>query len=276
MEIIRWFEKNDIKYAPEGKNVGKKGWVNIQCLFCPDYSNHLGISPTGGYHCWSCGKKGGLTEIVRHFEHCSWKQANEIAKSLLGFEIAVEKPKTKWPPVSKEPLQIHRKYVKSRGLDIRYLIEKYNVRFTGQSGIDRLSLFAPMTESYVLADCTRNRVHYIKGENAEKCIYNIERVKTNRVFLVEGLIDCWSFDSDKSDTVSALGTNLTHAQILALSKFDRITILFDSDATTKAVNLACQLDGLVNGVVVYDYRGWVGDPGDMDREQKTKVRKECG
>ena len=275
--ITDFLRKHNIQITQGGKNVGKKGWINIQCPFCPDHSNHLGLSPTGGFHCWSCGKKGKLTEIVRQFEKCSWGEAKKIAAGLSGFDLKAESPKTEWPKnLLDEPLTIHKKYIKSRGLDINRLIRKYNIKFTGNIGIDRFSIFAPMVGSYALADCTRNRINYIKPENAGTTLYNIERVKTDHVFLVEGLVDCWNFDSDRSDTVAALGIKITPAQIRLLSKFETVIILFDPEAVENSIDVAWQIGGLVKNIVVHDYGNWKGDPGEMDKNKIIEIRKEYG
>ena len=42
-DIISYLENRGVSYWTEGKNV-TDGWVNINCPFSPDPSNHLGIN----------------------------------------------------------------------------------------------------------------------------------------------------------------------------------------------------------------------------------------
>jgi len=281
--LLNWLNKHGLSPKTGGKNVGRKGWINIRCPFCGDSSNHLGISPTGGLNCWRCQCKTNLTELVKHFERCSWKNAKEITDSLVKdkyFSDSNKKTKqikTKLPKdLLDEPLEIHKKYLKSRGFNVWKLIEKYNIKFTGKIGQNRFSIFVPIYGGeWIYADCTRKRIPYVKSDSANQYLYNIEKITTEYVFLVEGLIDCWRFD--ESDTIPALGDSLSNEQInLIVKKFEFVYIIFDGrkkkakGAEEQAINLGCQLDGFIdNRVFCCDY----DDPGNMTKKQIKEFKR---
>jgi len=77
-----------IEYWITGKNV-TQGWVNIQCPFCDDHSNHLGINHiTELYSCWKCGAKGHFIDLLTELTGLSYTICKEmVTDSTTSFKV---------------------------------------------------------------------------------------------------------------------------------------------------------------------------------------------
>ena len=266
--MFDYLKSKNLNPTTRGKNV-TRGWINIQCPFCPDHSNHLGISHSGGFHCWKCGKHGNLTTLIRQIEGCNWNQAKKISSGLLGFEFKEYKPFKPDFKIHNKPLDIHIKYLKSRGYNWKDLQKKYNIKFIYNIGQYRFSIYIPCFESYIIADCIKKRnIKYQKGPNLNNFVFNSNRIKGNTVILVEGFFDLARID--EKDTISCIGTNISDSQKLVLSKFEKVFLLFDSDATEKAITMSYQLEGIVdNEIYICD----MGDPDNFTKEQVKELKE---
>ena len=71
-DVRSWLEDQNISYSKEGKNISN-GWIGINCVFCQDTSNHLGITPNNRITCWKCGTKGDIVTLIKEVEQCSFK-----------------------------------------------------------------------------------------------------------------------------------------------------------------------------------------------------------
>lgn len=86
--IIDIFTDYDIEYWTSGKNV-TNNWVNIQCPFCDDHSNHLGINPeTELYSCWKCGAKNHFIDLLMTLTGLSYGVCKEmVVDSVTSFKV---------------------------------------------------------------------------------------------------------------------------------------------------------------------------------------------
>ena len=56
-DIVAYLDEKGIEYVTEGKNVSA-GWIGLQCPYCSDQSNHLGVCLDGkGFSCFRCGER---------------------------------------------------------------------------------------------------------------------------------------------------------------------------------------------------------------------------
>ncbi len=70
-DIIQFLEDHNIPYD------NNKEWINIQCPFCTDTEEHLGIHlKQGSINCWKCGTHK-LPELIKEFTE---KNPYEIIK----------------------------------------------------------------------------------------------------------------------------------------------------------------------------------------------------
>ena len=74
-DIRDYFDSEGVQWWDEGDNV-TDGWVNINCCFCSDHANHLGINLENKmFHCWSCDESGDLIDLIRRLEGLSFAKA---------------------------------------------------------------------------------------------------------------------------------------------------------------------------------------------------------
>ena len=145
----------NIVFYENGKNVSKN-YFGTACPFCGDsltgIRNHLGIHHTNGHcKCWKCGG------------HSLWSTIKALVPSLNPKEI-IEQYGTYTDEVHDVPLadykikqrelivpgttdfkEMHKNYLRKRGLDADYIIKKYNLQVTGSLGPLRRRIIFPIT-----------------------------------------------------------------------------------------------------------------------------------
>jgi len=151
MDIIRFYQDHGIQYAEEGQSHhASPGWVQINCPFCDDPSDHLGYNLRGDYfNCWRCGwhstddtigKLLGIPEqearsIIRQYGGHSGRSVPQPSLSSTaihdrGGQLAGG---TECPlPVGTSALTLrHKAYLHARGYDPGEVEEKWGLLGTG-------------------------------------------------------------------------------------------------------------------------------------------------
>lgn len=257
-----YFRNRQRRYWIEGKNV-RHGWVNIQCVFCDDHSNHLGVNPDGGYSCWRCRAHGSIVKLIKHLENCAWGKAKDIAKEY-GKDFAENgsPPSGLTLTSSSEVLpsnftprlpQAHKQYLIDRKYNPRAIIRKYRVGFIPGKWRNRLIIPIYMRGQLVAftgRDITDiNEPKYKLGNCAierNDIIYNIDNIPNRIAVVVEGYTDTWRIGDG---AIATMGTNYSNTQLLLISQaVDKVYTLFDEKAWRVAEELADQLSGVVRQV----------------------------
>lgn len=289
-DIISYLEDKDIEHWTEGENV-TEGWVNIQCLFCDDDFNHLGINLTSYndthfFNCWKCGEKGSIQRLVANIEHCSYTKAKTILEQY-NTNIEYKKEKEK---VIKSTLELpyhtttippeHAKYLIGRGFDPQELVEKYSLVFSTYAEKYRFKIIIPiyMNKQLVCFNTRglnkKDRYESCPNEEAiipiKQTIYNIDTVKDIAV-IVEGPTDVWKLGDG---AIATWGTAYTREQILLLAR-KRIKlahILFDPEpaAQKQANKLAQEIGGFIPIVKVHELISYK-DPGEIPRDEARQL-----
>ncbi|RLC32402.1 hypothetical protein DRH13_01775, partial [Candidatus Woesebacteria bacterium] len=217
MELIELLEDYDIEYWTKGKNV-QDGWMNIQCIFCDDDSNHLGIRKKDlKVRCWRCGRNS-MERVLQEIIGIPYRQAAELvesislgapdydppkaedtASSLLSAHVRLPQGSTTTFP------KIHTDYLKKRGFpNPKKLIRKYKLRASYTTGKYKFRIIIPIirnrkTVSFTSRDITGMQTPPYKHASpkesamgAKKLIYNSDTVAPgDDAILVEGPIDVW-------------------------------------------------------------------------------------
>ena len=288
-DVKEYLEDRGITYWEYGKNV-TEGWINIQCVFCDDRSNHLGIDPTTMFTaCWKCGPHGPVTNIVREIEGCSYNQALEIIGYFQASYIQQTKKignkqdpgKDILPKYAGELRTIHKEYLISRGFDPEYLTEKYGLKACTDMGDYKYSIIVPVFVNGKVVNFTAMYLNRQQGykhcPNEEshipmkQCLYNIDTVK-DTALVVEGVTDVWKMGDG---TVAVMGMEYTVDQINLLYQtgVKKVVVMFDGEelAIKKANKFARALAGIIPIVEVIELDS--GDPGDFLPEEVAKCRK---
>ena len=286
MDIFEYFDEKGIEYSTEGKNVSS-GWIGIQCVFCDDQSNHLGINLTHlNYSCFICGSKGNIVSLIKEIENTSYHHAKKILSKHQTLKIpsysshSNGSKKTQFilpRGLHEELLETHKNYLQSRGFSGVY--EKYQLKCFGPVGEYKLRLFIPVflngrMVSYTTRDVT-NKAHvpYIHCPQEKSAVlikhtlYNIDSVQDTAI-VVEGVTDVWRIGSG---SIASFGVNLTIQQIKTLTKIKRIFILFDNDAKKQAEKLAATLSAFTETIIL-DLPS--GDPADLPQSDINQLRQQ--
>jgi hypothetical protein len=192
--VREYLEDRGIPFRTEGKNIAA-GWIGIECPFCGDSSNHLGIKETG-FNCWRCGTKGHIAKLISMLESCNLYQAYGIVKT---FDSATALTDLKRDirkrlgdnilPVeaSKDFPDVHLNYLLNRGFDPTELITKYNLLACYTTGSYKFRVIIPVIENGHIVNFTAMAVSgqqpkYIHCSNEKsiipmkECLYNIYTV----------------------------------------------------------------------------------------------------
>jgi hypothetical protein len=255
IDVIGLLEKLEIGFWAEGKNC-TRGWVNIQCPFCSDTTNHLGINlQKGTFHCWKCNESGGLYKLVQIIAKKHGK-IGQISRATLetlssyqprGDVSASEEFHGKKCLFSKRMIPIFPipKFLEgiaaTRGL-LTSTLARHAAGYTMELPNDfRYRLIFPNTigrvlVSYIGMDTTGlSSVKYKAccDEDAEvpvkSCLYGFDDAPENSILvLVEGIFDKIRLGNH---ALAMFGTGWTMNQILLLRKKSprKVFILFDSD-----------------------------------------------
>jgi len=140
VDIRALFNDLDISYSESGKNVSE-GWIGVQCPFCGDHSNHLGVNiDSKVISCFSCGTTGNVIKYLSEVFSSYHKAINIIKKNIPRElrEVATytkEKREFKWPiHMTSEMPDQHYQYLKKRKFNPEELHKKYNLRYVGPIG----------------------------------------------------------------------------------------------------------------------------------------------
>ena len=287
-DIKTYFEDHMIHYDEEGDNV-TEGWVNIQCIFCSDSANHLGINiESGNYHCWKCGTSGNIWSLLKEIENCSFKKIKMIyGKYQTENYFPKNKEQTKKDiqkilpkEATKEFQNVHLNYLRKRRYIPEYVIQKYDLYATKMFGDYRFRIIFPffynkkiITFSSVdVTGKSRNKYKHASKENSiidpKNALYNVDNC-FDSVVLVEGVFDCWRIGDG---AIALMGTKYTQKQIEQLIElqFKKILVMFDSDAIKFSHSLANQLSPFADVEVIEIERG---DPDDLPNKYVQQVRK---
>jgi DNA primase len=288
------FEDYEIRYWTKGKNC-TPGWVNIQCPFCNDKSNHLGINlATGKAKCWKCSASENIFNILMELLEINFHQAKKIAKKyeddlLPSIEKEViEKPSSLILPKEASEIlpSLHKEYLSDRGFDPIALQKKYKLLACDMFGNYKFRLIIPIYFKYRLVNFAAMSVlpSAVKIKNCpnekaliqrDELVYNYDRIINRQAIIVEGFADCWKMGDS---CVATLGTSFSSAQVkLIATACDKAYILYDSpakdpQAPIQAEKLANQLSmlGCVAEVVYLDE----GDPGDLSLKEAARIKAE--
>ena len=296
MDITDIFDEYDVEYWTSGKNVSR-GWINIQCVYCADDSNHLGIRLRDfRVHCWKCGGHN-IIQLLMNVAGCTFSKAKEIRLSL-GADVPApplnDKPSSEYVTRVRLPLgstnhfpNPHIKYLRKRGFyKPRKTIRKYKLQAMYTTGKWKFRIIIPIyfegqLVSYTSRDITdRQDPPYLHAPltksrmNPKEVIYNYDTlVSGGDAILVEGPIDVWKLGDG---AISFLGVENTLQQIVLLKdiKIRNLFILYDNDRPGKraASRTARDCAPLVKSVEIVNLLEQ-HDPGELTLEEGESVKR---
>lgn len=270
------------------------GWLNVSCPFCKDHGLHGGFNLEGQYfHCWKCGGhslKSALRQLLRLDEKAYRDFIVPYSTELLiRARLNKKTPKAKkviLPGSELNPAE--RNYLKRRGFDPDFLVEKYQICGGGIAGEWRNRIIIPLifggrVVSFTSRAISKKREPRYLTLSVEASIidpkaifYNLDNAKERRVCILEGPFDVFRMGDN---FICNFGTIITEAQISYLSTYyDEVVFLFDPEpeAQEKARKYAERLSVIGNVDVSIIDTEMDCDPGDLSEKQAIKLRKAIG
>ncbi len=287
-DAIRYLDSRNIWHKDHGDNVSR-GWTSINCLFCIDHANHLGINLTSKvFTCYKCAEKGNFYRLIQEIDGVDFRGAVQIAKEFGGeVYVPIEKQyqtKLKLPSnILKDFPKEYKDYLITRKYDPDFVINKYSLLAAGPISDFRFRIIMPVFMnnrmlSFVGRDITGKSILPYKNSSEKfcirdpkKCLYNIDSVIQEKAVVVEGIFDAWRIGDG---AVATFGDQYTHEQIRLFKNLKRVFVLYDADATHISYKLASDLSAIVKEVKVIELSE--GDPDKLTEDDVRALRKEIG
>jgi hypothetical protein len=272
------------------------GWLNICCPFCHhDAGYHGGFNLAGEYfHCWKCGGHSlrSTLKLLLHLDSRSYEQFILQYSTDIAIRARLNKkiPKAKKIELPGKPelTKLERKYLKSRGFNPDFLIEKYGICSGGTAGKWKYRIIIPIFLNGRIVSFTSRTIikdkkpRYLTLPIEESVIdpkslfYNIDNAKSERVCVVEGPTDVWRMGDD---FICSLGTSMVEAQIQFLARtYKEVLYMFDSEpeAQRNALKYAERLS-VIGGVdvTIIDTES-KADPGSFTDKHAKLLRRKLG
>jgi len=289
LDISSFLDDYEIPYITSVKNVSK-GWVEINCPYkdCGDVSFHMGINlDSGAYHCWICGRKGGMTKLASEILMVSYQEAERTLSKYEGkIKQTEEKTKSNVKEVmlktKKEFGKIYSNYLLKRNYDPEFIKSYYGISAGGPSGPFAFRIVIPVIMdnkivNYVARDVTEKQTPKYKNlpndkavVNIKNCLYNIDSVNDTAI-ITEGVFDVWRIGRG---AIATMGKEFTSSQIKIIheKKIKRAFVMFDSDAEKHSEKIADILSSFVPKVeIIYLDKK---DPGELTEKEVKDLRKD--
>jgi hypothetical protein len=286
-DVVRFLEDYNVQYWTAGENVSR-GRVGVTCPFCNDTYNHLGLDKQGQKvpYCWKCGSHSWW-DYIRTITNEDPRDVISKYGTLMSFTQAYEPPKQLAikcvPPGDYNFKNVHYNYLKKRGFDAEYVVNKYDMRVTSMHHDYAHRIIIPIVKngrivSYQGRSYIDATPKYLTCRPEDEVIFhkdiffNLDNAKQDAVILVEGIFDAIRLGNN---TIASFGTSVTTSQIqLLIHTYKTVFVLFDGElqAQTKAHALSELLShaGLSVENIVLDS----GDPGDMKTDDALHLKKE--
>lgn len=246
VDIREVLDSENLDYRTSGKNISS-GWIGVNCPFCDDSGQHLGINLRAKtISCWKCGKIGTVLTYLS-YELGSFNKALEVIKrftprELIHLEKDMERSgvsKVELPKNAKVGLsEFHKIYLRKRGFDPDILSDKYNLNHVGPVGDFANRIIVPVLRnsrlvtftSIDISDKTSMRYRHLNDEQSivpiKHLLFNSETSDKHNIFVVEGLMDCFRIGDG---CIPTFGVKFTPEQKRLLVKYPYIKIIGDGD-----------------------------------------------
>jgi len=239
-DCVSFLKEYKIPYTEKGKNVGRE-WIGMKCPFHDDVSNHLGFNLIKGYFfCWVCGHVSivnsimGLLSVTKEEAYRIYKLFSDSVE--YGETTEEIKRNINIPDL---PLnENEKKYLSNRGFDWKELVEEFDLRSGGYTGIYKYRIIIPFYYGGRIVTFQGRAIYkqqepkYLSARSEDSLVdikdflFNIDKEDGYKVILVEGVFDVFKLGNN---CVASCGMYMTKKQLCLLAQFDSVFILFDNE-----------------------------------------------
>lgn len=295
MDIELLYQDYSIIYYTEGKNVAS-GWINVQCPFCDDHSNHLGFNTeTNSFRCWRCGYHPVIDTLIQLL-NVSKDEARKIQKKYGGKSyIIAPDPVVKlnrfpfhFPSDTSSLKESHKKYLEKRNYDSELLEKVWDLKSTSAfSLLDKISY----AHRIIIPIRWNNEIVSFQGRDVtgkselryKTCPEQREKIKHKHILggkqeswcdtgiICEGWFDVFRLGEKACCT---FGIEYTPYQISIIAKrFKRIAVAYDYElqAQNKAKQMVAELKFRGRDAFLVDIKD---DPGNMTQTEANYLVKQ--
>ena len=291
-------------YWEAGSNVAR-GWIGIQCIYCSDQHNHLGISlDYKNYSCWLCGAKGGIVDLIQDLEGIDWHGASNRIDEFQELYPSGPSEKEHLEDLGAdqdilpegygdELTQGQVEYLRGRGFSPWELMTTWGIKTAPIFGRWAYRIIIPVTLggkplSFIGLDHTGGQKVKYKAASTEESIrptsqllYGWDQIprgpsgiaQPKSVLITEGVTDVWRMGPG---TVATLGMGVSTTQIkgLMVLNAERYYIMFDGEpmAVANAHKLGQSLRLAGKNVEVIELDS--GDPAELPETEVASIRQE--
>lgn len=295
-DVRGWLDYVGIRYWESGKNVSK-GWIGVECIYCNDNHNHLGIKLSDKrFSCWKCESSGQILRLIQDIEDCTYLEAKDrilefqdegittpidtgpLRATTPGEHILPKEASDTWP-------KPHLKYLRERGFDPERIIPLWGLKAIHNISDLRYRILIPVhykgeVVNWTARDVTGRGIPYLHCPNRKaylhrnEIVYGYDHVRDVAV-ITEGVTDAWRIGPG---AVATLGIRFGIRQVQQLLDLncERYFVMFDSEdfAIYRAHQLAEYLSmaGRKAEVIELDE----GDPGSMTQAEAEALRRDIG
>ncbi len=291
LDIRAIYDDFNIDWRDSGKEV-TKGWINSQCPFCGDTSEHLGYFPQlDMFSCWKCGIHPVVQTLSKILE-IPFGEVIKLTGSYKDYDVTeIIQPKGNWkkkvilPPNYGTLKKSHRRYLHGRGFDPIKAKNQFGLVGTGRDGQYSRRIIFPIyykgkLVSYHSRDVTDK--HSIKAMACnsddeairhKEVLYNFDNI-TNVGVLSEAPLDAikWGYDIG----LASFGIKITEQQIELLKTIPHLFVAYDSgpgeEVAQKQARRIADLVGIYRPVHVIDELGC--DPAELSEDRVKRIRAE--
>ena len=236
----------NIEIAPEGSEHTSEGWIHFDCPFCEKDTKrfHMGYSLENNFtNCWRCGYHSLLSTLVE-LTGLSFYECKKLLKRLdtEHFEITTTKGKLVIPDGVVDLKRIHKKYLRKRNFDVKYIQKIWGIKGIGIHATLSWRLFIPIHYQGKIVSWTTRSVweetkkRYMTAKkeeeeiSAKSLLYGEDYCKES-IIVCEGPLDVWRIGKG---AVSTMGTAYSQAQVEKIIKYKKRIICFDNDKAGQA------------------------------------------
>lgn len=241
MNFADVLSQHRVPFETEGR-YSRPGWVQFKCPFCYGGRDanklYAGFNIAHGYvNCWRCGFHGVAKTLVA-LTSMTWLEATALVGELDTLRARDERTRGRLVvPRGVGPLlTAHKRYLRRRGFSPRELVKLWGIRGIGIASSLEWRIFIPIywrgrVVSWTTRSLTDEEPRYVSAapdqedENHRDLLYG-EDYARNAIIVHEGPLDVWRTGPGATAT---LGTQVTRAQLLKISRYPRRIICFDNE-----------------------------------------------
>ena len=291
-DIRAYLDATRVPYWEAGLNVGQ-GWLGLQCVYCDDQHNHLGVNL---YHksfsCWLCHTTGSITDLICELEKVNYSAALDRLEEFQSFEHvdAVTRTRLEDDGLSVLPLDCrplthpHRTFLgKRRGFNPKRLVRDWGLLSGPVVGKWKHRIIIPVVldgriMTFVGMDHTGHNPPKYKAAPVEESfmptselVYGADYVRHTAV-VVEGVADAWRIGKG---AVATFGMTPGHKRMVHLTSLPAryFYVMFDGEeqATDHALALVAELKAAGKQAKVLGLEPGL-DPDMLEAQEVSELR----